>query len=127
MKLRRKFTLITAAATVLPIAVGTLAVREWVQRDHQHRFSRLLDEGQQEVEQKYHQLQQQLQVATDQLVDPDDSFMGPVAIGVANADQQQLRRQRTVARRVMSGRGLDLLLIVTADGQIVVSGHFSWR
>ncbi len=129
MRLSAKLTLTIAAASVVPIVAATLVGRELVQRESRAEFDRLLRDGRVEVMGRYLSLQEEVTKAIERLADPEDQFLGPILIALANGgpDDDTFRQLALSGPRVMRERGLDVLCVLGPKGEILASGHFPGR
>ncbi len=129
MRLRVKLTVTIALACVVPILGATLLGRELVQRRSKAEFERLLRDGRSEVLRQVQRLEQSMAEAVARLADPEDRFIGPILIALAEGgpDDETFRHLALVAHRVMKERGLDVLSVLDSEGKILASGHFTGR
>jgi signal transduction histidine kinase len=129
MRLGTKLALIIAAASVIPIGAATLVGRELVQRGSRAEYDRLLRDGQAEVMAQVLAMQEEVVKAVERLADPEDQFIGPLLIAVANGgpDDETFRQLASAAPRVMRERGLQILSVFGVEGRILASGHFPGR
>jgi len=129
MRLRTKFFLITATATIVPVVGATLAGRALVQRTSRAEFRRLLSDGEQEVRAQYEDLRREVAKAAKRIANPDDHFIGPLLIALAKGgpDDEMFRQLPTMAPRVMRERGLDVLTVLGPKRRVLASGHFPGR
>ncbi|MCA9670495.1 MAG: HAMP domain-containing protein [Myxococcales bacterium] len=129
MRLRSKFALITACASVGPILVGTLVVRDIVERRSREGFNKLLTAGEREVRAEVSALREEAKRAAKQLADPDDPLTGRILLALARGelDDETTRKLSAQGPRVMRQRGLDVLTIVDRKNRVLACGHFTGR
>ena len=146
MRLRSKFFLITAGATLVPILATTLLGRVLVQRASKQRFEKVLADGEVEVRQKLELWSVRLGRALRRLADAEDNFTGPVLLALAaeqgsdladpaggagnaagGAPEELFRRLPGLTSRVMRERGLDILSVVDTKKRVLAAGHYPGR
>lgn len=129
MRLRSKFFLITALATIVPVLAATLLGRAWIERRSRAEFAKLLTDGVNEVRGHYRALGDEVARSVERLADPDDRFIGPLLIALAagGPDDAMFQRLPTTSPRVMRERGLDVLTVLGPRRRVLASGHFPGR
>ena len=129
MRLRTRLVLVIAAASVLPTLAATGVGRELIERRSRQQFERLLRDGKTEVLARFRELREETVRVVERLADPDDHFVGPILVALAGGalDGEDHRRRALAAGRVMRERGLQVLTVFDADGDILASGHFPGR
>ena len=126
MRLGTKLTLIIAVASVVPTVAATLVGRDLVRRRSQAEFKRLLTDGDAEVRSRLDQLRKEVEDAAARLADPEDQLIGPILIAQARGgiDDALYRRLVHTTPRVMQERGLEVLAVMGAGGEVLASGHY---
>ncbi|PIE18529.1 MAG: sensor histidine kinase [Proteobacteria bacterium] len=129
MRLRSKFFLITALATIVPVIAATLLGRAWIERRSRAEFAKLLTDGVGEVHDQYQVLGEEVARAVERLADPDDHFIGPLLIALAagGPDDAMFQKLPSTSPRVMRERGLDVLMVLGPRRRVLASGHFPGR
>jgi len=129
MRLRSKLILTIAAVSVIPVTAASLVGSELVRRSSQAEFQRLLRDGKVEVLSRYRLLQEEVCRDLDRLADPEDRFIGRILLARARGglDDETFRDLAEETPRVMEGRGLDVLSVLSDKGEILACGHFPGR
>ncbi len=125
MKLRSKFAIATALATLLPIGLLTAVSRVAVSNEYVAQFHRVFDDSESEALKQFVVMGREVEEALAHMASVSDANIGPLLVALSHGtlDQDTANQLSDVVPTVMRALDFDVLELTDEKGVVLAAGH----